>query len=257
MENNSVSKALRVLVVFYGLAYAFLFILPMLTMNESTSDYVPTKTEIATTVFAFMVYLSGTIVMFYNEKLGGIVLSLWHFVIWLFAFSIWPDAGMVLILCFPVLIMAVFLMLNWYKKNDKRYQSGINRWKLVLKLLTINYTAIYLWVALAQIGPKSFGWTINENIDQLGAWEYSVFSKVVLLVLLGFYLLGVGLSNRSKWVAGLIFIIWYISVLILSYENLEFGHSGPYAVFGVVILAQGVLYLAYYMKKNEIEHENR
>lgn len=255
METSSVSKTLRVIVVLYGLAYALLFILPLLTMNNATSDYVMTKAEIYTTILAFLIYLSGTIAMFYSEKLSGMILQFWHFTIWVFALSVWRDAGMVLILCLPVLFLAIFLVLNWYKKNEPYFQTGISRWKLILKLLTINYTVIYLWVALAQIGPKSLGWELDNQVDQLGSWEYSIFSKIVLIVLLALYLVGVGISKRSKWVAGVIFIVWYIAVLVLSYENLDFGHSGPYAMFGVAILAQGVLYLAYYMKKNELENE--
>jgi len=246
MASNSSSKALRIIIVGYCLLYFAGFIFPIITGNSSNEL---SKVELYTVPLAFLVFLTGTIYSFINEKISGIIILLWHFVVWVFSLLLWPDAGMVLVLIFPVIIPAIFMIRNWYSENNAAYKAQWwTRWRLTLRIFMVNYAVIYLLVVFSNVVPKLLGWNLVSPVDDLAVWSYTSFLGISLIFLLALFFFGFVVSWKSELIAGIVFIVWYISILMLAMNFPEFANSGPSGIFGITILVQGILYIFFYFK---------
>jgi len=245
MTYNSKSTALRIITLVYCVLYFGGFIFPILIGDSDISEM--SKVELYTVPLAFFVFLTGTIYIFKNEKVGGIIILFWHFLVWCFSLLLWPDAGMVLVLIFPMIFPAIFMIRNWYIKNYESYKSEkLSRWKLTLRIFLINYTLVYLLVVFSNTAPRIFGWNLATGVDDLQVWSYSSFLGLSLIFALALYIFGFVISWRSELMAGIIFIVWYLIILFLSLSFPEFANSGPAMYSGLTILVQGVLYVVYY-----------
>jgi len=253
MKTNSTSKTLRYIVIIYGFIYFSLFVLiPLIVGNQGNEDMVPTKVELITVPLAFVIYALGTIYLWINEKWAGIMLLFWHFCVWALAMLFWRDAGMVLVLIFPMVFPAVLLIRNWYKKNDEKYTSEIGQWELVLKVLLINYAAIYVLVIFSNVVPKLMGWELITRVDDLAVWDYTSLLGILLLVLFAIFLLGFVISWKSELISGILFVVWYVFLVILNSIYPEFANSGPSNLFGLTILLQGVFQIVLFFKKKRL-----
>lgn len=255
MKTNSISKSLRYIIISYGIIYFILFILaPLISENQEYDNYVPSTIEKVTVPVAFVIFLTGTCYLWINEKIAGIILLFWHFIVWVLSMLFWPDAGMTLVLIFPMLFPPVLLIRNWYKKNDDKYKSEIMQWELALRTLLINYAAIYLLIVFSNIVPKLIGWKLATRVDDLAVWDYSSFLGILLLIMFAIFLLGFIISWKSEIISSILFIIWYAILLFLSFNFPEFANSGPSALFGVTILLHAVFYIILFFKKRQ--HQN-
>ena len=133
----------------YGLIYFYSFILmSFLTVLSNPDESSMDMMEMVTILIAFCIYLTGTVVLWWNERNGALVLMIWNFIVWLFSLFVWIDAGMVLILVSPMLIPAVFLYANWQRKNYGEFASDRGRWGIVLKTFLMNYAALYFLIII-------------------------------------------------------------------------------------------------------------
>ena len=73
----------------------------------------------------FITFLAGYYFMWRSELISGIIIVWWYLLMWLSALFIWvTDAGMVLVLGFPVFIFGILLIIwqkshNWKSKKKK------------------------------------------------------------------------------------------------------------------------------------------
>ncbi len=249
LMTNPKSKAIRWILIIYGLLYLVLFFIePLLNYEPENPDFQVTKLEVITTSLAFIFYLLGTIYAWKNEKFAGIILCVWHFMIWLCALLFWRDAGIVLIMAFPILFPGVLLIRNWYIQKKDHYTKEVNQWNLSLKVLLLNYAAIYLLVVVANIVPKLMGWDLPTRLDELATWSYTSLTGLMLLLALLLFTIGFILNWRYKLLAGVTFILWYVLIFIQTYRNPEFANIGPSTLFGLTIMIQGIFYLIYHFK---------
>jgi len=245
--NKIGSKALQLIVSVYGLLYAIGFIFPLLTGDGASTGMGDLERN--TIVIAFLVYVTGAVAAWFHEKWGGLILSCWHVLVWAFCLLIWPDAGMILILIFPVIFPASFLIVNWYTKNTENYPTTIDRQHLTLQVFSSNFAAVYGVIFLSDLVPRSLDLELPTRVDELNTWDLnSPLGWMLLLSFLAFFV-AYAFSWRKLLVPGILFVLWYAHILLLSSWYFEFANSGPWNLFGVPVLVLGVLYLKLYQEK--------
>jgi len=140
-----------------------------------------------------------------------------------------------MILSVPVLVIGVFLNRKAYLKSEKSKAGSQKDWKYTLHLFLHNYVFLYLLVVAGDL-------TRGKHYDYL-SMPFILFP--VLLIL---FFAGVALSYRKEFIAGIIFILWYIIVVIGSLLYFEFYNTGPWFAAGITVLLHGILYLVYHFK---------
>ena len=233
-KRSTTSIVLEILLGIYAFAYLAIFIIPLFTSDASGHEV--SLVELITVPLAFVIFLIGFAFCWYDEKIAGIILLIWHFMVWMLALFAWEMAGMVLVLIFPVLILAVLLIQNWYIHYDKSFRDLSKQWKLVLQILLINYTALYFLVILSGI------------IQPPTWWNFMTDPAVILIVALTIFLIGFALTWNKEMIAGILLIIWYGIVVFTSINYVEFANSGPASLLGTTVLIHGFLYIIYHLK---------
>lgn len=243
---------LQYIVSFYGLLYFIMFILPLAKGGEEIGHV--DMTEKATVALAFITFATGAIFSWFNEKWGGLIISFWHVLVWAFALLIWTDAGMVLILVFPMLIPASLLIANWYKKNTDRYATSFEKEKLSLQMLLCNYGIVYLIIILVDTLPNIIDW---GGTSDMAKWGYTSPLGLLLLGAALIFLIAFILSWRTTLIPGILLVVWYLIILGLCITDPQFANSGPWNVFGAVFLIQGILYLRLsFVKERKLNRVN-
>lgn len=248
MKKQINSLALKLSISIYGLIYLNGFIAPLFGESLEQLETTMPIVEIYTVPLAFLIFLIGVIYTWFNEKVGGIILLVWHFIVWFFSMYLWKEAGMILILIFPVLYLSVFLILNWYKCRIKKYSQSINQWKLVLNILMINYAAIYLLIVVAEVIERQFGIILRQN-TVVSIWDYNTMESIILVVLFLVFSASYFSIYKSRLVSGTLLILWYVLLIYLGLTSFKFANSGPWNVFSLPILVQGILYIILHFKE--------
>jgi hypothetical protein len=186
---------------------------PLINYDPENLDFQMSKIEMFTIPLVFVLFLIGTIYSWFNEKNAGIILCCWHFSTWVLSMLFWRDAGMVLVLIFPILFLAVLLIRNGYVKSNESYNTSFFKWKISLRALVINYMAIYLLIVFSNIVPKLIGWDLPTKVDDLAVWNYSSFPGLILLFAFLLFIIGFVISWRSELAAGIIFIVWFLTIV--------------------------------------------
>lgn len=245
------SLLLKSLIAIYGVIYFAGFLLPIFTESRESLSSEMSTSEYYTIPIACILFLVGAIYVWFNEKIGGIILLIWHFVVWFLSMFIWREAGMVLILIFPMLIPPVFLIRNWYKQHYPKYLQSIHQWKLILRILLINYAAIYLIIISAEIVQRLFNVPLRGDLNNSTTWDYSMIETVILFFELGLFAFACIASFWSRKLTGFLLIIWYIIIAIASQQNFEIGNSGPWIIFSIPLAVQGLLYFVVHVKESD------
>jgi hypothetical protein len=178
----------------------------------------------------FLFFTSGLIISWFSEFAGGIILQIWHILIWIFSLFVWPDAGMVLVVAFPVLVIGVLLNLSAYKKSGVTGKQEKLRWKFVLRLLLVNYGILYFILMLHDI-------TVAE-IPDYGKLPFLLFPVLLLVFITAF-----SLAWKREFLAGIFLVIWYLIVLFATVQFPTFGNKGPYIMIGFPLFLQGLFYI--------------
>ena len=188
MKTKKRSILLLILLSIYCLVYFFGFALEALNSINSDSPSIGGGIlEITTILIAFLIFFIGTIYSWIDEKIGGIILCIWHFITWSFSLILWPEAGMILVLIFPILILATLLIRNSFIRSDPMYVSKKAQWSLTLKTLLINYAAIYLLIVLTDILPVLLSFELPTHVDDFHTWSLS--SPLGIILIMNFILL--------------------------------------------------------------------
>lgn len=246
MKTSKKTKIIASIISIYCLLYFIAFIFPFLF--EENTDYAPNRIEIVTVIIAFLLFLIGSIIVWFNSKTGGIILLFWHFICWVFALLVWPDAGMVLVLILPILFLATICIQYWYETNDHFYKSAMHQWKLSLRILLFNYLLIYSLIVYSNIFPVYMGIELPTGVDELAITNYTTIPGSILIFEFILFIIGYILSWRNEIKASIIFILWYLILLYLSFQFPEFSKTGPSALFGFVIIIQSIFYISNHFK---------
>jgi len=188
-------------------------------------------------LFMFLFFTAGLIILWFNEFAGGIILQVWHILIWILSLFVWPDAGMVLVLVFPVLVIGVLLNLSAYKKSGGSRKPEDLQWKFVLRLLLVNYAILYLILMLHDI--------IVEEIPDYSKLPFLLFPVLLLVFITGFLL-----AWKKEFLAGIFLVIWYLIVLFGTIQFPDFSSKGPYIMIGFPLFMQGLFYIRLKMSKS-------
>lgn len=246
MEKQPKSLILKIIISIYGLIYFAGFVIPMVGKTIDDLKSTMPVVEIYTVPLAGVLFVIGATIVWFDERIGGILLLFWHFIVWFFSMYLWREAGMVLILIFPMLYPPVLLILNWYKKSYEKYSKPVNQWKLVLNVLMANYFFIYILIVIAEVIPKLFGIVLRDDPTVLNDWNYNTKEIFLLIALLILFVTSSLSAFKSVLISGILLVLWYILLLYLKSISYEFADSGPWLLFSLPILIQGVLYIYLY-----------
>lgn len=220
-------KILQIIAAFYCVLYFAGFVMPFFSGEMSLSN-----PEDLSVLAAFLVFLCGFAVSWFSERIGGYLLQFWVVFIWALGLFYWPDAGMVMVLSVPVLVIGVFMNRKAYLKSIETRSKQLD-WKYTLQLFLFNYVLLYILVVASDI-------TGNKHIDYMSL-PYILFPILLVLFMAGF-----AFSFRNKKIAGFIMMLWYAIVVLGTSVYSDFSNTGPWFVFGIPVLLHGILYLVYH-----------
>jgi hypothetical protein len=239
---NSTSISQRIILALYGIVYFLGFVLPVL---QGTAGEI-TRAETITIPLTFGVFLLGTVITYYNEKIGGILLLIWHFLVWLFAMMYWHDSGLVLVLVFPMIFPAISLIRNWHFVNyPDEERSQYPKTRYYIKVMLINYAFLYLLIVFFNFFPAVFDWNLQTHVEDLVIWNY--LSPLGISLIISFILFIVAFASywKNEVISGYLFIAWYFVILTLTLIFPDFRNTGPWSVVGLSMLIQGIYHIAF------------
>lgn len=244
MKEIKSSRLLKVFLVAYGAVYIAMLVQSLLPTEEIGSDIVGA-------IICLLVYFIGVGLAWFNKKAAGIILMIQYFMIWILAYTVWHQAGLALALTLPVLIMGAFLYRNWYVENTEKYRTNPNARILLLDVLLLNYSVIYLFVILYSFIQKfsSIQFFKDNPIHQLYE-KISYLSATGFLLVLAIlvYIAGLVVLKKNRLISGVLFVVWYAIVVVLTFTSPAFSRTGPWIAFGVMILINGILYIKDYLE---------
>ena len=88
-------------------------------------------------------------------------------------------------------------------------------------------------------------------MNELVIWGYTSVLGLMLILTFLLFVAGFFMSWKSELIAGILFIIWYFIILLLTTQFPSFANSGPWVLFGLTILFQGMFYVANNTKANQ------
>lgn len=106
------NKLLQIGLTLYGIVYFLGFALPVIMGDYSTNEF-----ENTSVLSMFLFFAIALILSWIKERIGGILFILWFVGIFILSNFFWKDAGMVLVLSIPVLIIGLFLFRKGHKKQ--------------------------------------------------------------------------------------------------------------------------------------------
>ncbi len=211
--------------------YALLYLLFIIGEGISFKTF---NLESTSVLSLFLFYSAAFVLSWFKEKTAGYMFVSWYVLMMALAITIWTDAGMTIIMGFPLLPIGAFYVLYAYKKNLDTPPEVYQQWKLVLRLLISAYAAIYI------IGM------VNEFAGFTGP-DFISEPFIYLEILLAVFLIGFTLSWKNELISGIILAMWYLGILILLryFPGLP-NEVGPMRLLGFPILVQGFFYILYW-----------
>lgn len=180
----------------------------------------------------FLIFIVGFTLLWTREKIAGIILMAWNTGVWIWDLVLvrGQDSGMLCIMAVPVLVIGALLVLRWYKINSILVPTVQKQWKFILRVLIINYAVLYTIVVISELSS-------GKPPDYLSI-PFILFPLMLLIFYTGF-----ALAWNSEFYAGIIFLLWCAVMLFGAINYPEFRNSGPWILFGLPILLQGLFYI--------------
>lgn len=224
------SKSLRNLRIMTGL-YAVLY-LTGIVISIYNSELSFQRSIDILFLFLFLLFLSGIPFLWRRVRVAGIIFMVWNAGIWIL--DLGPgrgnDSGMPSIMAVPAMVIGSFLYLEWYKTFRNPQSSVASNWKFILRVLLINYSVLYTIVVISE--------QFSDKIYDYFSLPFVLFPILFLVFIIGFIF-----SWRREFQAGWIFVLWYIILFAGSVGYFEFRDSGPWIMFGIPLLLQGLFYI--------------
>jgi hypothetical protein len=183
-------------------------------------------------VILFLMFLVGFVLSWTREKIAGIIFMFWIAGVWIVDLGLirGRESGFFSIMAVPVLVISVFLLLRWYRSGSIPVPSEQLQWKFILRILLINYAVLYAIVVISEL--------VAGDPHDYFHLPYVIFPLLLLVFILGF-----AISWKWEFLAGIIFLSWSVGLLAGFIKYTEFFNSGPWIVFGIPILLQGLFYI--------------
>ncbi|PLW91991.1 MAG: hypothetical protein C0592_13055 [Marinilabiliales bacterium] len=213
-------------VYFIGMAMSFLF--DELTFLNLI-DYM--------TLVLLLIFIAGFAFSWTNNKMAGILLMSWNAGVWISDLYLFRemDYSMLSAIASPSMVIGSLFLLEWYKTYKETLPSAKQQWKFILRVLLINYAVLYSIVVFSEL-------LLGDPVDYL-SFPFIIYPLLLLLFFVGFLL-----SWKRELLSGFIFLFWCAILVYGNFAYSEIGHLGPWVVFGLPILLQGIFYIINHYK---------
>jgi len=217
---------------YFTLVYAVLYVLFIFEGDPEGGFNFSTAEDIGVHLL-FVLFIIGFGFSWRNGIVTGVIFILWNVGMWILElFFVEKDGGFGILSGLPLIVLGVFYIADGIEAKRKQLLLKEEKWRLILQLLFSIYTVLHFVPIAAEFTKGS---------------EHEIFSwpGIMLLVLFLMYSTAYVLSWSHHAIAGILCVVWYIALVLTSNTYFEFGDSGPWTGFGVVVLVQGILYLIY------------
>jgi len=224
------SKTTRTL-QFITSAYAALYV-AAIVVSFIQGDLTFSNTLDVLLLLPVLMIIAGAVLSWTRVKVAGIILMVWTAFVWFYdLYLTWgQDSGMVSIMAVPAMVLGVLLLLKWYKTTETPAPSKQLQWKFLLRVLLINYIVLYAIVVLSELLK-------GKPVDYFSL-PFILFPLLLLVFLAGF-----ALAWKREFLAGFIFLFWSAIMIAGSVAYFDFRTSGPWIIFGIPVLLQGIFYM--------------
>lgn len=209
-----------------GMAMSFLFG-DLSFLNQI--DYLP--------LVLLLVFMAGFALSWTNIRIAGIMLMIWNAGVWISDLYLFRDMdySMISALASPSMIIGALFLLEWFKTSKATVPSKQQQWKFILRVLLINYAVLYAIVVFSEL-------SVGEPVDYL-SFPFIIYPLLLLIFFVGFLL-----AWKTASLAGFIFLFWFAILVYGTVAYSEIWHLGPWVVFGLPILLQGIFYIIVHYK---------
>jgi hypothetical protein len=229
-----ISKSIRILSIII-VVYAALYLASMVS-SFYKGELSFTNLKDILLILYFVIFIAGIVLLWTKKKTAGIIFMTWNAGIWIY--DLWlnrgRDSGMLSIMAVPVMVVGTLFFLEWHKSSNTLQPSVPQQWKFILRVLLINYAVLYSIVVISELSSV-------EHTDYYSL-PFILFPLMFLVFILGF-----AFSWKREFYAGIIFLAWYAILLLGSVAWFEFRDSGPWILFGIPVLLQGLFYIKNYL----------
>ncbi len=185
----------------------------------------------------FLGFIAGFVLSWTNKKMAGIILMIWNLGVWISDLLLFRDMdySMLSAIASPSMVIGSLFLLEWYKTYKETLPSAKQQWKFILRVLLINYAVLYSIVVFSELFH-------GDPVDYL-SFPYIIYPLLLLIFWGGFLL-----SWKRESLAGFIFLFWCAVLIYANVAYSEIGHLGPWVIFGLPILLQGIFYIINHYK---------
>jgi hypothetical protein len=217
--------------VLIGLCAAYLLLYLAFVINEGFAfDF--SGAEPASAFLLVVCFILVFALSWFRPKIAGYLFVSWYIIMIALACHVWTDAGMTIILGFPVLPIGLFYVLHGYRKGSAA--PGTHQvWNLALRILALAYLGLYLVL-------------IPDSYPELAANGPFGSPVIYLELLFLLFAAGVVFNFINELAAGILFVAWYAGILLADSLIPGLSNSGPFRFMGLVVLVQGILCLVYW-----------
>ena len=229
------SKSIRTLQILTIIGAAFYFIGTAMSIIFGDLPLVNLIDYLALVLLSL--FIAGFVLSWTNIKIAGIIFMIWNAGVWISDLYLFraADYSMMSAMASSFMFIGAFYLLEWYKTNKVNVPSKELQWKFMLRLLLINYVVLYSIVVFSEL-------LAGEGAD------FFSFPFIIFPLLLFIFLLGFLLSWRREILAGYIFLLWTAILIFATFAYSEIGKLGPWIIFGVPVLLQGIFYIRNHYK---------
>jgi hypothetical protein len=225
------TRILKILIIVYAVLY-------LAAIVSSLFDKELSFTEIKDILFLllFVMLSAGIGLLWKREKTAAILFMVWNTGIWITDLYLGSgeDRGMLSVMAVPVMVVGALLLLERYKSCGTQQPSVPEKWKYILRVLLINYAVLYSIVVVSELYHGELR-------------DYYRLPFILLPVIFLVFILGFAFSWKREFHAGIIFLAWYAILFMGSAIWHELGDSGPWILFGIPVLLQGLFYIKNYL----------
>ncbi len=189
-----------------------------------------------------LIFIAGFVLAWADKnKAAGIILMIWNAGIWILDLYVIreEDYSMLSAVASSYMILGAFFLREWYKTSKATVPSEPQQLKFILRVLLINYAVLYSIVVLSELFA-------GEGVNFF-SFPFIIFPLLLLIFVVGFLL-----SWKREIIAGYIFLVWCAILIFGTFAYSEIMRLGPWIVFGIPILLQGVFYLENHKKFNPL-----
>lgn len=225
------TRILRIIIIVYAALYLAAIVSSFYNKELSFADM-----KDILFLLLFVIFLAGIGLLWIREKTAAILFMAWNTGIWICDLYLGSgeDRGMLSIMAVPIMVIGAFILLERYKYSDPIQTPVPHQWKYILRVLLINYAVLYSIVVVSELS--------HGELPEYYSLPFILFPIIFIVFILGF-----AFSWKREFHAGIIFLAWYAILFMGSVIWHELRDSGPWILFGIPVLLQGLFYIKNYL----------